>query len=250
MKKRLLSMFLVLVMLFTMVPFSAFAKDDHDDFGSDFDEDDWTSQSTITFEIVNGTWKDVTNTAFTDFTLKDSNHKAVVTTYSKEGMSGYVYKCGGYMETMLSYVLGGNLTNYIQPDDGYTVTGTEWIVVKGGLQNDNSTTGTAEMQKIYGTNGSSIHSYDTHGGASDTFAADTIYRLILIKANYSVTGNIDNGTVNDADSYSKTDFTYKQTSPALVFEADTGYYITSVKVNSTAVTNLAAGATTYTYRGR
>ena len=63
------------------------------------------------------------------------------------------------------------------------------------------------------------------------------------KAKFDVTGTIDNGNVTNGSQK----VTEGEPSEAMVFTAENGYYITEVKVNGTAVTDLAENAESYTF---
>ena len=63
------------------------------------------------------------------------------------------------------------------------------------------------------------------------------------KAKFDVTGTIDNGNVTNGSQK----VTEGEHSEAMVFTAENGYYITEVKVNGTAVTDLAENAESYTF---
>ncbi len=64
------------------------------------------------------------------------------------------------------------------------------------------------------------------------------------KAKFNVTGTIDNGDVTNGN---QTGIIDGEASKEMVFTAENGYYITEVKVNGTAVTDLAEGAESYTF---
>lgn len=63
------------------------------------------------------------------------------------------------------------------------------------------------------------------------------------KAKFDVTGTIDNGNVTNGSQK----VIEGEPSEAMVFTAENGYYITEVKVNGTAVTDLAENAESYTF---
>ena len=63
------------------------------------------------------------------------------------------------------------------------------------------------------------------------------------KAKFDVTGTIDNGNVTNGSQK----VTEGEPSEAMVFTAENGYYIKEVKVNGTAVTDLAENAESYTF---
>ena len=122
--KRLLSLLLMLCMVFTMLPMTAWAAT--------------ASTSTIEFVIENGTWNNRVGNSFgSDASISaDGTTLTINTTWWNEKV-GYVYKCGGSMESMLNAVLNGTGANgYIVPDTGYTLTGLstqDWQVISGGL---------------------------------------------------------------------------------------------------------------------
>ncbi len=80
--------------------------------------------------------------------------------------------------------------------------------------------------------------------------SDGIYKATTFTANFEkkdkfdVTGTIDNGNVTNGN---QTGIIEGEPSDEMVFTAENGYYITEVKVNGTAVTDLAEGAESYTF---
>ena len=75
------------------------------------------------------------------------------------------------------------------------------------------------------------------------YKATTFMANFEKKAKFDVTGTIDNGNVTNGSQK----VIEGEPSEAMVFTAENGYYITEVKVNGTAVTDLAENAESYTF---
>ena len=76
------------------------------------------------------------------------------------------------------------------------------------------------------------------------YKATTFTANFAKKAKFDVTGTIDHGNVSNGN---QTGIIDGESSQEMVFTAENGYYITEVKVNGTAVTNLAENAESYTF---
>ena len=191
----------------------------------------YVSTSTITFRIVNGTWSGLN--LGSDATLSaDGTEVTFTVTYWDP--YGYVYKCGGAMESFLNSVLGNDNSlgsAYIVPDEGYTLEGMtsqDWEVISGGLTGSGASAN-EQMEQIK----ADVHAYDDHMTPGGGFIANTVYVLTLTKDGYTYTGTIDNGgTVNGESGYfAESDLSYGGESPAMVFVPAANYEIVSVSVS-------------------
>ena len=227
--KRLLSLLLMLCMVFTMLPMKAWAAP--------------AGTSTIKFVIENGSWNNRVGNSFgSDASISaDGTTLTINTTWWNEKV-GYVYKCGGSMESMLNAVLNGTGANgYIVPDTGYTLTGLstqDWQVISGGLTGSTKDAN-GQMQEIK----RNVHGYDDHMIPVNGFEENTVYKLTLTKSNYSYTGSIDNGNVTNSSQT----LSYNDTSKAMVFTPSSGYSITGVTVNDSSVGFTVGSNGEYTY---
>ena len=160
---------------------------------------DYQTKSTLTFEIVNGTWNSnkSTTVVFTTYAVK-----------SGKNIVGYVYLCSedstsggdnGAVETLLYNILNSPKNAYT-PNNGYNYEDSRaWTVNENGgaisLKTGESTgnTAKAQMEHIlkkdsYNSMGN-IHNYDTHGKLLYGFKPDTVYKLVLTKPFYKLTVN-------------------------------------------------------------
>ncbi len=230
--KRILSTVLACVMLISLLPATALAAIDR------------SKTSTVTFEIVNGTWKNLNFDRDLDATVNSKKTTVTFKTYWSTKVNAYVYKCalsGGTMESMLNAILNGTneASKYISANKGYTLTGIsaqDWSVnTNGGLVKNSRLSANEQMALIK----KNTHNYDDHANdEQDGFAANTVYTLVLLKDSYSVTGKIDNGNVTNGSQTLE----YKDTSDAMVFTPANGYKINTVTVNSTAWTQAEIAA--------
>ena len=200
MKKRLTALLLTFCMLFTMAPAVYAAHDNWWPGGGGNEGTQQPKTGTVTFEIVNGTWKGFKSADGVD--VNDNTITFTTVWYESGGKEGYVYECsntgnsnanGAYLEKFLLAILGTNGANYIAPNEGFMVDSMDWKHGENstGLVNNHGTAN-EEMQWLNTMENGylNIHQCDNSSSIQDWFSEKATYVLTLCPY-YTVNFDVD-----------------------------------------------------------